>query len=102
MIKLIRSAFKVIGGLSEKAWYLSKTQWANILALVSLALVNFGVIDTGWTLEEINLIAAGAIPVMNMILRKFTTKPLTNQVIPDGSVIKEAEKTLMPDPFLDK
>ena len=93
MFKLLKNFFTVVGGMREKAWYLSKVQWANIIALVSLALVNFNVIEVGFTTEQVNIVAAGVIPVVNMILRAFFTKvPLTKNVLPDGKVTEKLKE----------
>ena len=99
MLKLVTDFLNVVAGMDEKAWYLSKTQWINMISLGVLALVNLGWIDTGLSTEEVNMLAIAVIPVVNMVLRGFFTRvPLTKNVLPDGKVkqgmelLKQKEK----------
>jgi hypothetical protein len=93
MVKVIVDFLNVVGGMDEKGWWLSKTQWFNIISLIVLVGVHFGWISVGAVSPtDIEMVAVALIPVVNMILRAFTKVPLTNQVIPDGEVVKKLKE----------
>jgi len=54
-----------------KPWYHSKTVWLNALAF---GVVLFQALGLGQ--EDVALIEAAALPVMNLVLRKITKEPL--------------------------
>lgn len=86
-LMIVTDFLNVVAGMNEKAWYLSKTQWMNMISLVVLVGVNFGWISVGLTPDEVNMLAVAVIPVINMLLRAFYTRvPLTKNVLPDGKV----------------
>lgn len=62
--------------MDSKPWYMSKTMWANIIALVVAVLGGFG-IDIGLTPETQVSIVAGIMAVLNVVLRLTTKSGVT-------------------------
>jgi hypothetical protein len=67
-----------------KAWWLSKTIWVNLVALVGSLVVSYGFDPAKWA--EISTVA---LAVVNLALRMVTKEELTlqpeqNPVIPPG------------------
>ncbi len=58
---------------SSKAWYASKTIWANIVAFAATGAVIFGV-DLGLTPEVQAQIVAATMAVVNVVLRLITSQ----------------------------
>lgn len=58
-----------------KKWYLSKTLWFNVLALVVAVAANFGY--TGELPLEWGVFVPVIVVIINLILRLVTKQPLT-------------------------
>ena len=58
--------------MDAKKWYLSKTFWFNVVAVVGLVLAQFGY--TGEVPEEWGVFVPAIIALVNVILRLFATK----------------------------
>lgn len=58
-----------------KAWYESRTLWANIIAGLVTVGTAFG-LDLGLTPETQAELVAGVIVVVNVVLRFLTTRPI--------------------------
>jgi hypothetical protein len=67
--------------MGTKAWYMSKTIWVNVLALIGSLLVAFN-FDPGRWAE----ISATVLAVANIILRFLTDEPI------DLPLVKTADK----------
>lgn len=62
--------------MDSKPWYASKTLWVNLLTLIAAVAGAFG-IDVGLDDETKATIVAGALAVVNVVLRLVTEKPVT-------------------------
>lgn len=58
-----------------KKWYTSKTLWTNIVGAIATAAGVFG-LDLGLTPEVQAQIVAGALAVLNIVLRLVTDEPI--------------------------
>jgi len=65
--------------MEAKKWYLSKTFWFNIVALVVLVLGAFGY--TGEVPDEWGVFVPAIIAAVNLILRYFTKEPIEHKLI---------------------
>jgi len=60
--------------MDAKKWYLSKTFWFNIIALVVMVLGAYGY--TGEVPEEWGVLVPAILALVNLILRYFTKRPI--------------------------
>jgi hypothetical protein len=60
--------------MEAKKWYLSKTFWFNVIAIVVMVLGSFGY--TGEVPEEWAAIVPAIIAIVNLILRFVTKQPV--------------------------
>ena len=61
--------------MNSKSWYMSKTLFVNIVALVATVTGAFG-LDLGLTPEVQAEVAVGVMAVVNIILRLITSRPI--------------------------
>ena len=82
--ELIKRLFSVGEQLKQKAWWLSRMVWVNLLALVAQAIAlathNRVVVEN----PEVVAIASGVLAVVNIFLRWRTTSPIGNETIREG------------------
>lgn len=58
--------------MESKPWYLSKTVWANAIALVGAIAIPLGLGEVKWL-----AISTPALAVINLIIRLYTGEPIT-------------------------
>ena len=58
----------------DKKWYLSKTLWFNLVALVIAVLANYGYV--GELPEDWQVFVAPIIALVNFVLRLLTKEPI--------------------------
>jgi hypothetical protein len=61
-----------------KSWIKSKTIWANVLAIVIVIALQFGIQPDQPTMEKTGEVMAIVMPLVNILLRFVTKKPIVN------------------------
>jgi hypothetical protein len=59
-----------------KPWYQSKTVWVNAITITVAVLATFGITPDQRLTDEIARVLLALSPLINLVLRFFTTKPV--------------------------
>jgi len=93
LVKLLPRLSGAVEQLQVKGWYLSKTIWANLLALVASAAYAVSGNDA-FTLsaDEISALSVAVVAGVNIVLRVLTSQPVGLRSVPgaDGGGSDEA------------
>ena len=86
LLKLLPRVTGAVESLQVKGWYLSKTIWANLFALVgSIIYAVSGNDALTLTADEVSALSVAAVAVGNIVLRVLTDKPVGLRSVPDAT-----------------
>ncbi len=86
LVRLLPRVSEAVAGLQVKGWYLSKTIWANLLALAgSIAYAVTGNDALTLTEDEVAALAVAGVAAANIVLRILTRKPVGLRSVPGAA-----------------